>query len=75
MTLGSDTTYGVDQQPDLSSELVWPEAIYICSRKDQDCSRVWDGASHAAGGPKVLLCVLCVGVVAVVFERANFLLL
>lgn len=58
MTLGSDTTsYGVDQQPDLSTELVWPEAIYFCSRKDQDCSRVWDVASHVAGVQKSC-CVL-----------------
>lgn len=33
MTLGFDTTYGVGQQPDLSTQLVWPEMIYICSRK------------------------------------------
>lgn len=35
----------VGLQPDLSPALLWPEATYLCSRKDlEDCSRAWDGA-------------------------------
>lgn len=72
--LGSDPTYQGGPAANLSTELVWLEATYICSRKDQDCCRVWDGDSRAAGGPNAPLYVLCVGVMGmVVFERANFL--